>query len=74
LPKKKCSELDVISRRMDEIILWYKQRKESQKVDVGKDHGDVVDAPVEEKMEVEQIEPEVPLTPIAAKLKEMSQK
>jgi hypothetical protein len=74
LPKKKCSELDVISRRMDEIILWYKQRKESQKVDDKKDQGDVVDGTVEEKMEVEQIEPEVPLTPIAAKLKEMSQK
>lgn len=74
LPKKKCTELDVISRRMDEIILWYKERKESLKKDDGKDNADVPDAPVEVQMEVEQMEPEVPLTPIAAKLKEMSQK
>ncbi|XP_059489737.1 uncharacterized protein LOC132204915 [Neocloeon triangulifer] len=71
---KKSTKLDEISKKMDQILSWYKSRKEEREKATQRNEPEN-EAPAEEmEVEVQADVVDAPLTPIASKLKEMSRK
>jgi hypothetical protein len=74
LPKKRCSELDVISRKMDEIINWFSARQQEKQKSENKALVEQQQEENSQEMDVVQTEPEQPLSPIAQKLREIGRR